>query len=177
MYVSRYIPYELAICCNDFHRYERSLAISRTLTSIDPFEAKFWFLQSSIEGYGLSDYESAESDANYALAISPDFDQAKILLAYLTLARGGDYGKAMSLLDGALGTDVNNNDSLVLGALLALQSGNVVRLADYSERIQASSIDNATKIAFGILFDSNNIDKIKGIRLSDLFLFSQRDCQ
>ena len=167
--------YELAICCNDFHRYERSLAISRTLTSIDPFEAKFWFLQSSIEGYGLSDYESAENDANYALAISPDFDQAKILLAYLTLARGGDYGKAMSSLDGVLGTDVNNNDSLVLGALLALQSGNVMRLADYSERIQASSLDNATKIAFGILFDSNNIDKIKGIKLSDLFLlFTER---
>ncbi len=167
--------YELAICCNDFHRYERSLAIARTLTSIDPFEAKFWFLQSSIEGYGLSDFESASSDANYALAISPDFDQAKILLAYITLAHGGDYDKAMVLLDEVLEMDVNNNDSMVLGALLALQSGNVERLIDYSEKIQASGLDNAAKIAFEILFDSKNIDKVKGIKLSDLFLlFTER---
>lgn len=161
--------YELAICTSDFRRPQKALPIAKKLTVIDPFESKFWYLQASIEGYGLSDISSAESDASYALALAPDLDMAKLLLAYLTLLEGKDYERGFNLVDEILKTDDGNPDAVILGILIASACGDDTRKKRYLSAMKVSRLDKTTQIAFEILF-GGEVKDIEHIRLSDIYL-------
>lgn len=161
--------YELAICTNDFRRPQKALSIAKKLTELDPFESKFWYLQASIEGYGLSDMASADRDASYALALAPEFELAQLLLAYLTLLSKKDYERGFGLVDDVLKADDGNPDAIVLGILIAAASGDDSRKKRYLSAMKVSRLDKVSQIAFEILYgDSDN--NLSGVAPAYVFL-------
>lgn len=163
--------YELAICCNDFRRYDKALVLAKELTAIDPFEAKFWYLQASIEGYGLSRIDDAESDASYAMAISPSFDHTKLLLAYLSLYRQKDLEQGLKHVDEVIESGSNNHDAMVLGALLAHSAGNHALKASYISMMETSGAKPSAAIALRLFLDERHLSARSAINPASFYLF------
>ncbi len=161
--------YELAICTNDFRRPRKALSIAKKLTELDPFESKFWYLQASIEGYGLSDIASADRDASYALALAPEFELAQILLAYLALLGKKEFERGFGLVDEVLKADDSNPDAIVLGILLASASGDGVRKQRYLSAMKVSRLDKVCQIAFEIIYGDEG-SSLSNVNPADVFL-------
>lgn len=117
---------------HQFQQAQKSFAFSKGL---DPTFAPAWHGLAGSQ-FNVGDFASAQKNWREALKWKPDYVEAKVSLAYLSLQQR-DFEKAEELLDSALRIDPYNSAALLNKADLDLRLGKISKAVKFSRLVIA----------------------------------------
>ncbi|MCM1164329.1 MAG: hypothetical protein NC339_08790 [Muribaculaceae bacterium] len=153
--------YEYANRCEDTGNYAKAVALFEELTMLEPFTLDFWERLARVQ-YEAESYKSAIASADYALAISPQSDDARRVKALSLYSLQEDMDTIISLLEPLVDSPkgIDTDLSVYVGAMAS--NG---RLDDATMRVmQFAESHPQSRTAMGILLTISPDDALPYIK-------------
>lgn len=126
-----------------FQKAEKSFSFS---VGLDPTFAPAWHGLAGSQ-FNVGDFENAKTHWLTALKWKPDYVEAKVSLAYLSL-QNREFDKAQELLDSALHIDPYNSAALLNKADLELRIGNIKKSSRLARLVMVREEGRSERDAF-----------------------------